>query len=390
MLNVKVIGTGAAGNKAVIDLVSSYGFDPKDTTLINSTDRDIPEAYRKDAIIFGKNNKRHLGGCGKERSIGISLFIDDLNHGRIDLQSLVDSDTNLVIVVSSTEGGTGSATAPIIAKVISETMHIPVIMVLFFGFNTDARGMQNSIEICQEIANKYGVIGISNAKFLEEANNNRSKAECLANKEFCEIVKTLTGHGMVPSSQNIDRTDLFKLVATPGYMCIGSTNIKNAKNTNMINVSIKDAIDNSKLIDHSDKSVKRIGLIFDISEDMEDDIDIGGTEFTKEYGIPYEMYTHIQHTGSTPTIKWIAAGMNLPINAIKDILNSYRERTSLINKDKDSFFDTISDWKSGIDNSFRDSMDMLDLGLPNIGSHNAHDDPMKQLMGHFDSEYAGV
>lgn len=387
MLNVKVIGTGAAGNKAVIELISSYGFDPKDTTLINSTDRDIPEAYRKDAIIFGKTNERHLGGCGKERSIGIRLFVDDLNNGRIDLKSCVDDNTNLVIIASSTEGGTGSATAPIIAKIIHDMLKIPVVMVLFFGFNTDARGMQNSIEICQEIENKYGVIGISNAKFLEEVNNSRSKAEDLANKEFCEIVKTLTGHGMEPSRQNIDKTDLFKLVATTGYMCVGSTCIKNAKNSSMINASIKDALDKSKLVDHSDKTVKRIGIIFDIPEDMEDNIDIGGSEFTKEYGVPYEMYTHIQHTDSIPNIKWIAAGMNLPINAIKDILSNYKETTAFISRGNDTFFDTVDEWKSG--NIFC-NMDMLDVGSPSSPPRNSYVDPMKEIMSHLEGNYAGV
>jgi cell division GTPase FtsZ len=380
MMNVKVIGTGAAGNKAVIELISSYGFDPKDTVLINSTDRDIPEPYRKDAIIFGKTNERHLGGCGKERTIGSRLFIDDINNDRIDIKSIVDSNTNLVIVAASTEGGTGSSTAPIISRILNEAVRIPVIMVLFFGFNTDARGMQNTIEICQEIGNKYGVIGISNEKFLEDANNNRSRAEHLANKEFCEIVKTIAGHGMIASNQNIDRTDLFKLVATPGYMCIGSANIKNAKNTGMINAAIKNAIDNTKLVDHSGKTAKRIGLIFNIPEDMEDNIDINGSELISKFGTPYEMYTHIQHTESNPYIKWIVAGMNLPIDHVRGIVDTYKETAASINKGKDSFFDIIDDFESGIDGI---DMDMLDIVAPSNTKSNSDIDPIRTIMAQF-------
>ena len=359
MLKAKVIGTGAAGNKAVLELVTSHGFDPKDVTLINSTDNDIPKEYRDGAIIFGKSNAKYLGGCGKERSLGNRLFLNDLENGKIDLKSIVDDDTNFVIIVSSTEGGTGSSTSPIIARYIRDYLHIPVVMVLFFGFNTDARGMQNSIEICQELSSDYTVIGISNAKFLDKADNNKIRAERLANTEFCEIVKILSGYGMEPGAQNIDNTDLCKLVTTYGYMCLGTASIKNAKNSSMINNAIKAAIDDSKFVDPSDKSAKRIGVIFNITEDMEDNIDINGAEFVKAYGSPYEMFTHIQYTKNT-SIKWIVAGMNLPIDAIKEIYEAFKEASSAVHKEPDSFFNFVSDLRGGsVHRSFDMGMNML-------------------------------
>ena len=356
MLKAKVIGTGAAGNKAAIELATSNKFDPKDIILINSTDRDIPEEYRDDAIIFGKSRSKHLGGCGKERAIGRKMIMEDIKNEKINLDAIVDGDTNFVVIVSSTEGGSGSASTPVLAKYIKNILRIPVVVVLFFGFNTDARGMQNSIEICQEIESNFTVIGISNAKFLEQANNNRSKAEQLANQEFCKIVSILTGQGMEPGKQNIDRTDLFKLVTTPGYMCVGSTSIKGAKNPSMINGAIKDAIDNSKFVDHSDKTVKRIGLVFNIAEDMEDNIDINGEEFIKVYGSPYEMYTHIQYE-KDPCIKWIVAGMNLPVDAINDIYEEYMRAAANVSKKKDGFFNIIRSLEGDPENAIFDMLD---------------------------------
>lgn len=369
MLKAKVIGTGAAGNKAVLELVTSHGFDPKDVTLINSTDSDIPKEYRDGAIIFGKSNAKYLGGCGKERSLGNRLFLNDLENGKIDLKSIVDDDTNFVIIVSSTEGGTGSSTSPIIARYIRDYLRIPVVMVLFFGFNTDARGMQNSIEICQELSSDYTVIGISNAKFLDNVDNNKIRAERLANTEFCEIVKILSGYGMEPGAQNIDNTDLCKLVTTPGYMCLGTASIKNAKNPSMINNTIKAAIDDSKFVDPSDKSAKRIGVIFNITEDMEDNIDINGAEFVKAYGSPYEMFTHIQYTKNT-SIKWIAAGMNLPIDAIKEIYEAFKEASSAVHKEPDSFFNFVSDLRGGSEHRSFD-MGMSMFGEPDDKKDNS-------------------
>lgn len=343
MLNLKVIGAGAAGNKAAITLSEKEGFNIKDITLINSTPRDIPDKYKNNSIIFGASAET-LGGCGKEREVGKRLILRDLKSNSIDLDSIVDPDTKAVIIVSSTEGGSGSAVAPIIAKYIREVMNVPVIIALFFGFNTDVRGMQNSIEICQELTDSYGVIGISNAKFLEEANNNKIRAEQLANEEFCRIVRILSGFDIQAGRQNIDDTDLYKLVVTPGYMCVGTANLKGTKNIDMFNKAINSAIDESKLIDTSDKSVKRIGAIFDIPASMDDAVDYNAAVLSQRYGVPYEMYTHVQNQSATGTITWIAAGMDLPIDEVKEIFENYKKASESVSKKKDSFFSEIAEF----------------------------------------------
>ena len=50
LLNAKVIGIGAAGNKAAIALFKKYPEIAKDMVLINSTLKDIPEEYNDRAI----------------------------------------------------------------------------------------------------------------------------------------------------------------------------------------------------------------------------------------------------------------------------------------------------------------------------------------------------
>lgn len=341
MLKIKVIGCGAAGNKAAIEL-HKKGFDLKNITLINSTSRDIPADYKNNSIIFGASNET-LGGCGKERNVGKALLLKDLKTGSIDIDSIVDPDTNVCIIVSSTEGGSGSGVIPILAKYIVEVIGVPVITCLFFGFNTDVRGMGNSVELCQEINSNYGVIGISNAAFLDEANGNKVKAENLANEEFCKIVRILTGQDIKPGSQNIDDTDLYKLVVTPGYMFVGSCSLKGVKNVDMFNKTISTALDNSHLIESASKSVKRIGAIFSIPQEMSDSVDYNADVFCQRYGTPYEMFTHIQdQIESTPSISWIVAGMDLPLNEVKEIFENYKKASSEVNKKKDSFFETIA------------------------------------------------
>lgn len=343
MLNLKVIGAGAAGNKAAINLIEN-GFNQNNVTLINSTIKDIPEKFHDNAIIFGANSES-LGGCGKERDIGKKMLLRDMKIGNTNLDTIADPDTNAIVIVSSTEGGSGSAATPIIAKYIKEVVGIPVIVCLFFGFNSDVRGMQNSIEICQELSDDYGVIGISNYKFLDSCNGNKLKAETAANNLFVELIKILTGSTIVPGSQNIDDTDLYKLAITPGYMCIGSANISKIKNIDQFNKQVSQAIDESKLVDSNNKGAKRIGLIFDAPDNIYDYIDFSCNIISEEFGIPYEMYTHIQNTSNPGTITWIAVGMAMPIDEIKEIYDNYLKNSKSVNKAKDSFFDEVSSFK---------------------------------------------
>lgn len=344
MLNFKVIGCGAAGNKAAICLHKA-GFDINNITLVNSTPKDIPDDYRSNSIIFGSHNAGALGGCGKEREVGKRLILQDMKAGQISIDSIIDANTNAAIIVSSTEGGSGSAVTPILAKYIYEVLGIPVITALFFGFNTDVRGMQNSIEICQELQNTYGVIGISNAKYLDEANGNKIKAEQLANEEFCKIVRILCGQDIKEGSQNIDDTDLYKLVVTPGYMCVGTTSLKGVKNIEMFNKAVNAAIDESHLVETSAKSAKRIGAIFSIPSSMMDFVDYNADVLSQRYGTPYEMFTHIQDSPDNASVSWISAGMVLPINEVKEIFENYKKATEKVHKSADDFFSIIQNFE---------------------------------------------
>lgn len=341
MLNLKVIGAGAAGNKAAIQLVKD-GFSVDDVTLINSTSRDIPEEYKKYSIIFGSTSDT-LGGCGKERDVGKKLILRDMKDGVISLDGIANPNTNAVIIVSSTEGGSGSAVTPIVAKYIREVIGIPVIIILFFGFNTDVRGMRNSIEICQELSDNYGVIGISNAKFLAESGNNKMKAEQKANEEFSRIVNIISGTNIYAGSQNIDATDLYKLVTTTGYMCVGTANIGKIKNIDQFNKSINEAIDESKLVDSNEKGSKRIGVIFDMPDSMSDSVDYNASTIIHRYGVPYEMFTHVQNVDESGHVTWIAAGLPMPIKEVQEIYDNYQKASSSMNRKKDTFFDFTAD-----------------------------------------------
>ena len=345
MLSFSVIGCGAAGNKAVIGLMN-IGYNPDKCYLLNSTTKDIPKEYHSKMMIFGSSSNR-LGGCGKERSIGREMLLADLKSGQIDIDSIVDPNDQAIILVGSTEGGSGSSSIPILAKYFKQVHNKNVICVFFFGFNDDVRGMQNSIELCKELSEEYTVIGISNEKFLN-GGNNKFLAETMANDLFCEVVKILSGAIIVPGTQMIDDTDLYKVVTTPGYMIANSWSFNRPKTAEQYDKALQDMLTSQGFVDPGkNPGAKRIAMIFDVP-DEDSNIDYTGQALRKLYGEPYEFFTHMNNQADYYSISYIVSGMKLPSEEIQNIYDQYIERTSMVNKSRDDFFDIVGGME-GID-----------------------------------------
>ena len=70
----RLIGLGAAGNKAAICAVENNIMSVKQTMLVNSTLKDIPAEYqnKEGAIVYQLFGA--YGGCGKERQISYGLL----------------------------------------------------------------------------------------------------------------------------------------------------------------------------------------------------------------------------------------------------------------------------------------------------------------------------
>lgn len=353
-----VLGLGAAGNKAAIRAIELGVIDKSDAMLINSTEKDIPGEYKINSIIIGNN----LKGCGKERNISKDAIVSYLQSE--DTFNKIPSDVDRVVIVTSTEGGTGSGSTPILARYIRDVVGINTSIFAFTGFENDARGMKNTINFMKEIDDQTTIQIISNKKFLEEANDNFIKAQELANDEFCKRLVIMTGTIFEESDQNIDDTDLHKLIDAPGLLDITYTVIESPiKNIDAFNKICSNIVDNSKSVDFT-PTASRIGFIFNGKDSSRDSIDYSYKVLKSKYGEPFEVYTHLQENNSYKKefIACIASGMKLPIDVMEKTHEEYKERTHKVSKDRDSFFDKI--------NSFEDleEDDVFDMKKRNVRS----------------------
>ena len=334
LLKAKIIGIGAAGNKAVIRLKEKYPDIAQDTLLINSTLKDIPEQYQEDMSIELDGGYR---GCAKEREMAAKMMYQTIYNKNYDY--IEQDEECMTIIVTSSEGGTGSGASVVLAKYIHSVYKCPIHFFIFTGFEDDVRGLKNTVDLFKELSSDYVVESISNKKFLEEAGGNRLKAEELANDKFADNVNILLGGSIVQSSQNIDESDLMKLALTPGFMYIDHIDMSKIKNIDDFNKRLTNALDNSKSM-YVSPSSKRIATIVDVKERHLDFVDYSFDVLKKRFGIPFESFRHIQSVHDPEYLDIIIAGLKMPIEEIEEVYHQFEKQTQAVDVSKDEFFST--------------------------------------------------
>lgn len=349
MLKCQVIGIGAAGNKGSIQLVNDQVVPLANVILLNSTIKDVPNGYEANYIQLADSEYgEELGGAGKEPDIGEKLCLEAIQNGTLNLDELILPDTKVVIVIASTEGGTGCGAAPVIGKYISEVLGVNVHHFAFLGFEDDARGLLNTVRFFKSISEKTAVQCIRNKRFIGRQGCDYRKAEELANIEMSKRVSILLGNSIMPSAQNMDDKDLFKVSTRYGYMNIEHRDITDTiKNTAHFGEIIREMIDETKSLRPDGKSQKVMGVIINIPENEKSSIDYSFKDITDKYGVPFEKFVHIQTVDSmNPFIAFISSGMDLPLGEVKTIYDKYVSATSSVAKNKDDFFDSIQELKA--------------------------------------------
>lgn len=347
-MKFKIIGAGAGGNKAAICLINRGVVESDDVILVNSTKKDIPVDFKGRVIILNPNDT----GCGKEREIAHEYAVNSIKAGAFD--DIFDKDDDSVLIITSIEGGTGSGSTPIIGKYISEVLGKNVHICAFAGFNADVRGLQNSVEFFQEIDFDADIQCIDLKSFNSISGGNHFKAEELADIELAERTRILFGQNLQASSQIIDDTDIYKVVSTTGYKTIEHLEFKeDLMDVNQFNALCKKMIYSSKSLKCENPAQLRLGVILNIREASEDAVDYDFTTIKDAYGMPYETFFHKQYDGGVQYIQFIASGMKLPIEEVKQMHERYKESSAKVNKSADEFFNEVKSLeKDAADNQF--------------------------------------
>ena len=351
-----IIGVGAAGNKAAIDLMQNNVVAKEDVILINSTLRDVPEEYRDIATeIEGPN------GCGQERSLAKEIILQAMKNNTFDPEKyILPIQHEKIIVIASLCGATGSGMAPVLARYYSKVINIPTEIIGLVGFEDEsARALRNIMEFCQDLDDSFTVQFVRNTAFLKAAQNNRSKAEKLANLEVVKRVRVLLGNYMIDSEQNIDETDIVKLNNREGYKTVEYIEILDKiKTMDQYNDYLKEMLDNSKSFDPDGSKIGLLGVIMNLQSASQEFIDRSYHLIREKLGEPYEIYTKIQYNPQYPEfIAFIASGMKMPEEQIKKLYEKYQVLTDSVNKKDDDFYDSVQELQGSEEDKKFDSFE---------------------------------
>ena len=134
MLKLKLIGVGAAGNKAAIAALEQGAVAEDEIMLLNSYLGDIPAAYQQ----YGLKLSDKILGTGKERRVARTMTIEYLEAQGTLVDDFV-READLVCVVNSTEGGNGSGASSVLYKYLLNVCNKNVLGFVFTGFEEDGR-----------------------------------------------------------------------------------------------------------------------------------------------------------------------------------------------------------------------------------------------------------
>lgn len=364
-MKIFLIGTGAAGNKAVVEAIDRGVIELQDTMMINSTSKDFPEYDGRKVILTSKDT-----GCGKERNVAKSYVKNAIQEGKFGVNV---SDYDAVIIVTSVEGGTGSGTAPILAKYFNKVCAKNTHIIAFTGFEDDVRGLSNTVEFFKEVDPAITVQAISNKAFMRYSGGNKFRAEELANKDMCDRIEIMSGQNFIEGSQNIDDTDILKLSNTPGFMDVEKRTFdKPLVDMDDFNKVIKKMVYDSKSVKSENPAAIRMGVVLNLSPESIDAVDFSFADLKTAYGKPYEFYLQDQWDGKKEYIAYIVSGMRLPLDELQDIFNKYQEETAKVNKNADEFFYAMGEMKLKDEDA---QFDMIKSVKPGISA----DDFLKNL-----------
>lgn len=345
MLKVGIIGLGNAGNQ-VAELASREKQIP--AIAINSSSKDLMSIKSVDKILIGDEK-----GAGKDRTEAKKFMRNHIST-LMKHEKLVKfiEGIEVVFIVSSIGGGTGSGMSPVFTEIISKAFPSKrvVLVEIYPLIGESIAAQQNAIDYLKEVREF-----LPNITYMAYDNQRlkdlpTDKMMQQVNAEIVEDIIVLSGEYQVPTPfSSIDEKDTLRLLETPGRLCIAKA--YDIKEKDLDDKSIEDILVNnlkntSNTVElQRDRIVKRIGLITNLNKSLHSKVDTKLTTFKEFVGEPVEGFEHIfintAEDASNRAIV-ILSGLTIPDDRIQKMIQRIQEATEAITKTQDSsILDTI-------------------------------------------------
>ena len=231
--NIKVIGTGGAGNNTVTQLFE-MGITGADIVAVNSDAQHLDISKADQKLLIGRELTRGLG-CGGYPSKGRECAKESIS----ELKKAV-GNADMTFVVAGLGGGTGTGAAPVIAQIAKEAGSI-VIGTVTMPFDIErARidkaefGLQELRQVCDT------VIVIDNNRLVQIAGQLPiNQAFAVANDLISTMIKGVVETITIPSLVNLDYADVSAIMRNGDVAVIG---IGESDTANRVEEAVRQAL----------------------------------------------------------------------------------------------------------------------------------------------------
>lgn len=214
--NIYVVGAGGAGNNTISRL-NEMGIEGATTIAVNTDAQDLFYSQSAKKILLGRQTSKGLG-AGGEPSVGEECAEESEDEIRDELEG-----ADMVFVTCGLGGGTGTGSAPIIAK-LAKKLGALTVAVATMPFSAEGikrrENADQGLEKLQEAADT--VIIIPNDKLLEVAPNlPLNKAFMVSDEILGRAVKGITELITKKGLVSLDFADIRSIMSGSGMAMIG-------------------------------------------------------------------------------------------------------------------------------------------------------------------------
>src|SRR5580658_4192342 len=258
---IKVIGAGGCGGNAVAHMIQA-GVRNVDFVAVNTDAQALQNSTVPVRLQIGENITRGRG-TGGNPEIGRKAALESEEQLRDML-----SEAEMVFVTAGMGGGTGTGSAPVIAKIARELGALTVgVVTKPFQFEGRKRAAQADHGLRELKAAVDTLIAIPNQRLLSVASRNMSlreaftKADDVLLQAVRGISELVTVHGLI----NLDFADVRSIMAEMGMAMMGASS---ASGENRAVEAAQRAISSPLLEDVSIKGARGLLINFTGGPDM--------------------------------------------------------------------------------------------------------------------------
>lgn len=257
---IRVVGCGGSGNNAINHMINSK-VKGVEFIAVNSDAQDLHRSLAKRKVHIGKNLTRGLG-TGMNPDLGRRAA----EETRQEIQEALQG-SDMVFITCGMGGGTGTGSAPAVAKIAKEIGALTIAVVTkpftFEGAQRQSIADRGLAELKKEV-DAYIVIPNDRLLSLVEAQTTAKNAFALVDEILRQAVEGVSDIITTPGEINTDFNDIKAIMEAAGPALMG---IGVADGDNRAREAAAQAV-NSPLLDVSINGAKGILFVVAGSDDL--------------------------------------------------------------------------------------------------------------------------